>query len=142
MFLRKLLDEEIIQIKKSKESANKTIKQQRKKLTEEIKLHQRTSHSTKVALLIKQLDQLDLISGLPVNIKVEDKFLCMNYDLLKKLERSLDKSNLRWTWIKIEGNSLIIRYQNQINNGTMELYGLPAHQVDLLEGLPTMDLKA
>ena len=41
MFLRKLTDEESERIKKSKEAANKVIKEQRKKLLTEIKAYQK-----------------------------------------------------------------------------------------------------
>ena len=71
-------------------------------------------------------------------IRVEEMSVCMNYDLLKKLERSLNKSNPRWCWIDIEGRSLVIRYQNQTNKGIMEIFELPSYQVDLLKGLPVI----
>ncbi|MHB1651649.1 MAG: hypothetical protein ACYCVD_04120 [Desulfitobacteriaceae bacterium] len=141
MFLRKLTDEDIERIKKAKDAANKTTKEQRKKLMTEIKIYQRTAHVTKVNLLIKQLDELGVIIGHPVIIKVDDMSLCMNHDLLKKFERSLDKSDFWNPNIKIEGKTLFISYQKHPNRGTVELYELPLYQVELLTGLPTIDLK-
>jgi len=141
MFLRKLTDEESERIKKSKEAANKVIKEQRKKLLTEIKAYQRKALSHQVSLLIKQLDALILITGHPVIIKVDDESLCMNYDLLKKFAVSFYKGNFWTTDLKIEGKSLFISYQKHPNRGTVELFELPAHQVELLKGLPLIDLK-
>lgn len=133
MFLRKLTEEEINQIKKSKDAANKTIKVQRKKLAEKAKFYRSVRH---------ELGELQLITGHPVIIKVEDRGICLNYDLLKKLERSLDKSDFGRSWVRIEEKYLSIRYEKQGQKGTMELIELPAYQVELLDGLPTIDLEA
>ena len=74
-------------------------------------------------------------------IKVDDESLCMNYDLLKKFAVSFYKGNFWTTDLKIEGKSLFISYQKHPNRGTVELFELPAHQVELLKGLPLIDLK-
>jgi len=141
MFIRKLTDEEIERIKKSKDDANKIIKAQRKKLQAEIKTYQKTTHFNKLNLLIKQLDKLSVITESPVLVKVEGVSLCINYDLLKKFERALYKSNLRCSDIKIDGKSLMIRYGKHGQSGAVELFELPEHQVKLLTVLPTINLK-
>ena len=141
MFLRKLTDEELVQIKKSKDDANKVIKAQRKKLQADIKIYQRTTNSTKLNRLIKQLDELSVITESPVLVKVEGVSLCVNYDLLKKFERSLYKSNFRCSDIKIHVKSLIIRYGKHGQSGAVELFELPEHQVKLLTVLPIINLK-
>lgn len=139
MFLRKLTDDEIKKIKKLKDAANRTIKTQRKKLTAEMKQYR--NNSRKVASMINQLDYLSVITGYPVVVKVEDESVCLNYDLLKKFERSLYKSGLSCASIKIESKSLIVRYGKYGQSGILELTELPAYQTELLAGLPTIDLK-
>jgi len=144
MFLRKLTDEEIERIKKSKDAANKVIKNQRKKLQAEIKereKHRPSFKDIKLRSLMKQLEYLNTVTGHPVIVKVEDVSLYVNYDLLKKFERSLDKSNLHQCSSIFTTDTLIINYGKHGQIGTIEVYGLPAYQVELLTGLPTIDFK-
>jgi hypothetical protein len=145
MFLRKLTDEELEKIKKAKDKANIIIKSRRKKLMEEIKLNQNAFHIHQVEVLNKQLDELKAAIGHPMIIKVEDASLYLNYDLLNKFERSLDKSAFWNPDITIKEKSLIIQYQKFPNKGTVagtvELFELPPYQVELLDGLPMMDLR-
>ena len=72
--------------------------------------------------LQNRFSALPIITGFPVIVKVEDMSLCMNYDLLKKFERSLDKSDLRSFSIKIEGNSLVIKYLKFGQSGHLKLF--------------------
>jgi len=144
MFLRKLTDEELARIKKAKDTANKAIKARRKKLAEEIKQRHKyrpTFKDVKLRSLGQQLEKTQPVIGHPVIITVGDQHLFMNYDLLKKFERSFNRGDLWTNDLKIEGNSLIIKYKNFPNRGTVELYELPAYQVELLTGLPSIDLK-
>lgn len=141
MFLRKLTDEELEKIKKAKNKANIIIKSRRKKLREEIKLNQKVFHMHQAELLNNQLDELKLVIGHPMIIKVEASSLYLNYDLLNKFDRSLDKSNFRNPDITIKEKCLVIWYQKYRSEGTIDLFELPANQVELLEGLPIMDLR-
>lgn len=143
MFLRDLTDKEIEKIKKYKDSANAITKIQRKKLQAEIKARwkRNPTFDKKREALERQLEAHTVIIGRPVIVKVEDLSLCLNYDLLKKFERSLYKSNLACNRIKIEGKSLIIRYGKYGQSGIFELAELPTYQTELLTGLPTIDLK-
>jgi len=144
MFLRKLTDDELEQIKKSKDAANRVIKAQRNKLQAEIKERKKFCPSfkdIKLRSLIKQLEYLNTITGHPVIVKVEDVSLYMNYDLLKRFAHSLDKSNLHQCSSIFTTDTLIINYGKHGQSGTAEVYGLPAYQVELLTGLPTIDLK-
>lgn len=141
MFLRKLTDEELEKIKKAKDAANVIIKMQRRGLIAKIKLNEKAFHMRQVDSLNMQLSDLNAIIGHPMIIKVEDASLYLNYDLLSKFERSLDKSDFWNPDIRIQEKSLIIRYEKLPNGGAVELFELPAYQVELLGGLPTMDLK-
>lgn len=143
MFLRDLTDEEIEKIKKYKESANVIIKMQRRGLTSKIKaLHKgKPTYDKKRAELENQREAHSVITGRPVIVKIGYDVVTLNYDLLKKYERSLDKGNFHSQRIKIEENHLIIRYEKHGQSGILELYQLPAHQLDLLDGLPIIDLK-
>ena len=140
MFLRDLTDEEIEKIKKYKDSANAIIKVQRRGLTAKIKLNQKAFHIHQVELLAKQLEAHSVVTGRPVIVKVGYDVITLNYDLLKKYARSLVKGSFYSRWIKIEGAHLSIRYEKHGQSGTVELYELPVHQVDLLDGLPIVDL--
>lgn len=129
MFLRELTDKEIAKIRKTKDVANKLIKTRRDNLMAEIDL------------LKKQLVALKAISGHPLIIKAGCASICVNYDLLKKFERSFNKGDFLSNGIKIEGKSLIIGYKKQTNKGVVELFELPLYQVELLDGLPSIDFK-
>ena len=139
MTLRGLTDEEIEKIKKYKDSANVIIKMQRRGLTAKIKVNQKAFHVREAELLAKQLETHTVIIGRPVIVKVGYDVITLNYDLLKKYERSLDKGNFYSRWSKIEENHLVIWYEKHGQSGTLELYQLPAHQVDLLDGLPLVN---
>ena len=140
MFLRELTDEELEKIKKAKDAANVIIKMQRRGLMAKIKLNEEAFHIHQVELLAKQLELLTLITGRPVIVKIGYDVIYLNYDLLKKYERSLDKGNFYSQWTKIEGKNLITRYEKHGQSGTVELLELPAHQVDLLDGLLIVEL--
>jgi len=139
---RDLTDVEIEKIKKYKDSANKVIKDQRKKLQAEIKARwkRNPTFDKKREALERQLEIHSVITGHPVIVKFGYDVIYLNYDLLKKFERSIDKGNFFSNWAEIEENHLVIRYEKHGQNGTLELYQLPAHQVDLLDGLPIVDL--
>ena len=142
MIPRDLTDVEIEKIKKYKDSANKVIKDQRKKLQAEIKARwkRNPTFDKKREALERQLEIHSVITGHPVIVKFGYDVIYLNYDLLKKFERSIDKGNFFSNWAEIEENHLVIRYEKHGQNGTLELYQLPAHQVDLLDGLPIVDL--
>lgn len=159
MFLRKLTDEELDRIKKLKSA----IKEQRQKLQAAIKNQRKRIQSETKRLkgkardvdmfqplkalqdhlceLQSQFNALPIITGLPVVVKVEGVFLCINYDLLQKFNRSLDKSNFWQYDFKIEGVSLIIHYKKHGQKGTFELFETPSYKTELLTDLPTIDLK-
>lgn len=162
MFLRKLTDEELERIKKSKgtikeqrQSLQVAVKKQRKSIQEENKrLRSLKGKDQNVDMyqplkimqdhlcdLQNRFNALPIITGLPVLIKLDDRSLCMNYELLKKFGTSLDKGDFWQYQLKISEKSLIIKYGKHGQNGTVEIYGLPAYQMELLSSLPTIDLE-
>jgi len=159
MFLRKLTEEEVEQIKKAKATIKNqrqelqgVIKKQRKRIQEETKRLKGKDRNVDLFQVLKSLQDhlsdlcnrfnaLPIITGHPVIIKVEDASLCLNYDLLSRFDRSLDRSDFWNPDIKIDGKSLIVSYQKHTNMGTVELFELPADQVELLKGLPIIDLR-
>ena len=74
-------------------------------------------------------------------IKVNDLSMCIDLDILKKFSVSFYKGDFWTNDLKIVDKSLVIGYQKFPNRWTVELFELPAHQVELLDGLPIMDLK-
>lgn len=159
MFLRKLEDEELERIKKSKDTIKAqrqnlqvAIKKQRKRIQEETKRLKGKVRDVDMYRpleilqdhlcdLQNRFNALPIITGLPVIIKVEDMSLYMNYVLLNEAAKSLNKSNFRQYDFKIDDRSLIIRYEKHGQSGTLKLLESPAYQTELLEGLPTIDLK-
>lgn len=160
MLLRKLTDKEVERIKKLKDDIKEqrqelqgAIKKQRKSIQEEtkrlkgVKAKDPDMFQTLNALrdhlcdLQNRFNALPIITGIPVTIKVGDMTLCMNYELLKKFDRSLDKSDFWQYHFEIKENFLVIRYQKHGQNGNTKLYELPPDQTELLDGLPIIDLK-
>ena len=143
MIPRELTDEELEKIKKYKDSANKVIKGHRKKMQADIKARWKSNPTfdSKREALERQLEAYTVITGRPVIVKVGYDVIYLNYDLLKKFERSLDKGNFYSQRTKIEENHLVIRYEKHGQSGAVQLYELPSHKVDLLDGLPIIDLK-
>ena len=140
MFLRELTDEELENIKKFKDSANVIIKMQRRGLAAKIKVSQKAFHIHQAEILIKELDNLKVVTGHPVIVKDRYDVIYLNYDLVNKCGRSLDKGNFYSQWSEIKENHLAVRYEKHGQSGTLDLYQLPAHQVDLLDGLPIVNL--
>lgn len=146
MFLRKLTDQEIERIKKAKDTANRAIKEQRKRLQAEIKqlekLHQYSSQ--KFESLNQQLEALKVITGFPVIIKADNWSMFVNYTLLKKIESSLNRSDFWHVSLETKSedrvNTLLIKYHSQTHKGQMEIYGLLRYQVELLARLPVISL--
>jgi len=144
MFLRKLEDEELKRIKKSKDAANAIIKTQREKLVAEIKGYGNYSiyHAVdlKLRALEQKLERTQMVMGHPVIVSFNGRSAYVDYDIFNKFNHSLDKSGFWNHNIKIEGASLIIRYTKHGQSGGVELF-IPAHQAELLIGLPTIDLE-
>ena len=142
MLLRQLTDEETVKIKKSKDAANKIIKEQRKKLVKEIKGYRSYNPyavDLKLRSLEQKLEKMQPVIGHPAIVNLEGMSVYVDYDILNKFGRSLDKSGFWSHTTKIEGASLIIRYSKHGQSGGVELF-IPAYQAELLEGLPSIDI--
>jgi len=159
VFLRKLTDEEIDRVKKSKDVVKEQrqnlqgdIKNQRKKIQDETKrlkgkprdvdMFQHLTHlQDHLYILQAQFGALPIITGIPVIVLVEDESISMNYELLKKFDNSLDKSDFWQYDFKIKDDILIVDYRKHGQSGTVQLAGLPLDKTELLTGLPIIDLK-
>jgi len=130
--VRKLTDEEKAKIKAAKQAANDTIKAKRKTIQAQIKELEKATPFSKTQILKSledQLDELQLITGHPAHISIDGDSVCLNYDMVKKLDWSLRRvsRNMRVR----PGLSLTFEYPT----GMVELYELPAYQVKLLSNL-------
>jgi hypothetical protein len=143
MYIRPLTNEEAAKIKKAKQAANEVLKEQRKDLTKEINNLRKVpgSYGKKATLddLEQQLKKLQAITGNPVIFSMNGNTMCIDYELLKKLNKSLDPRRFSRK-IGIEKKQLTIEYwRNQHHKGTITLYELPLYQ--LLNGLPTVKIE-
>ena len=145
MLLRKLTDEETVKIKKSKDGANKIIREQRKKLVREISGYRDYSPNNSVDLKLRalkqRLEKTQLVIGHPVIVNIEGMSVLVDYDRLNKFGNSLGRSGFWNHTTKIEGASLILRYRKHDQSGAVELF-IPDYQAELLKGLPSIDLTA
>lgn len=139
--VRKLTDRQKADINEAKRKANEVIRARRKAITAEIrKLEklEKTAITRSVALtcLDDQLNELKPVTGRPAHVSVNGGSVCLDYDLLYKLDRSLAKRYWHRTmWVQ-PGISLTIEYQT----GTAELYELPSYWVGMLSDLPIIEL--
>jgi len=163
VFLRKLTDKELEQIKKAKagikeqrQSLQGAVKKQRKSIQEETKRLKGKAQDADIlqnleeyglnalrdnlTTLQNQFNALPIITGLPVIVRIGEESLRMNYELLNKFDRLLDKSNLSVQRIKIDGRSLIVRYGKYGQSGSLELLEPVEYLVDPLTWLPAIDL--
>ncbi len=137
-YVRKLTDEEKAQIRTAKQAANNTIKAKRKAIQKQIKELEKATPFSKTQILKsleEQLDELRIVTGQPVYVSIGGETVCLNYELLEKLYRSLKRFSHRTMRVQ-QGVSLTVEYQT----GMVELYELPPYQVELLKGLPVIEL--
>lgn len=149
MFLKKLSDEEIKLIKKAKDAANKGIKEKRKRLLLVLKACKKSNAYQRDTLkhLERQLDACSIIVGLPVILSDDGESIILDYNLLKKLDSSLKRSQFDYVLPRvsvIHGKKYCtVHYRNQFRQGVegrIELLELPENQVEALIDLPVIDL--
>lgn len=142
MYIRKLTDEDKTLIRKAKQKANDEIKKERKVLLAHIrKLERKAGYFSRAELRIldNRLETLKPVTGSPVIAIVGDNSICLKYNTLEKLSRSLRRSGYR-------GIASIINTDNRktlhvkYDKGEFELFELPLYQVNLLHGLPIIEI--
>lgn len=149
MDLIKLTDEELKRIKDFKNEVNNRIREQNKKYTadiQEIKHNKkRRTYSQSERINIDNLKSKikDVFTGLPMILSIGGNIIYMDYNLLRKIEKSLNKSNL-YSDIHIDSEhglkELVIQYHDlaQTRNGIIQLYEETIYQNELLTGLPVI----
>ena len=140
MYVRTLTAEDKAKIKLVKESANKSIKEQSKKLTKLIqKVRKNPSMASELRMLERERYNLRelLITGSPVTAECLGETILLDYDLLKKLYGSLAK--YRTVIAKIESFDLQIDYRKGKNRGHMVLHEVNSYQ-RLAGSLPIINL--
>lgn len=142
-----LSDDEMSQIKAAKIAANLIIMDQKKKLTERLtrlrKKQERLGYS-ETKQLEQQRDSLNILTGLPVYVKVADgEPILLDFELLKKFDRKIDPSLFDRT-VRIENRSLYLDYRTFKDpriGGVIELYDRAKFWNVLPVSLPTIDLR-
>ncbi|MFA5385091.1 MAG: hypothetical protein WC364_10580 [Eubacteriales bacterium] len=136
MYIRPLTDFETNQISEAKREANKNLTKQRQAVAREIK--KATYGPLKTELLVKH-ERLQPITGRPVFVSLDGETMPLDYELLKKLDRSLERRFWSRT-MTIKGVpeklALVIEYAT----GEIGINQLPDHQMELLKGLPVVRL--
>lgn len=134
MYLRPLTDAELVIIREAKKTANAAIKKQRDTLARKIK---KDNLSISVlADLNREFKALQYITEQPVIISLDGEQMSLNYELLKKLNKSLEKRGWSRT-VAIRKSTLVIEYPA----GEIGINQLPDYQLELLGALPVVDLK-
>lgn len=137
MAIRALTSDELDMIKTVKQSANdritgyrRRLKQNRKRLT----ARERTDLENKLAYY-------ERITGKPIVVMIDGREIYLDYELLQKFIRSLDRQKFMFYSFAIAGSEfnrvLMITYDNgpfAVGSGTAELFELPSRQRDLLSG--------
>jgi len=140
MYVRPLTNEDKAKIKLVKESVNKSIREQSKKLTKLIqKARKNPDMASELRRLERERDNLQelLITGSPVTVECLGETTLLDYFLLSKLYRSLAKHQT--VIAKIEGNNLLIDYRKGKNRGHVVLHEVNSYQ-RLAGSLPIINL--
>lgn len=139
MNIRPLTADEIAKSKIAKDTANKIIRAHRKELSKQIKQIQKCNPvSFTLKFLIKEYEALRTIKGTPVIVALTDDTICVNYEILRKLAKSL---NRQWYCeTKIENSMLTTTYQKGYRKGVFSLNELPTYQTKLLSELPIIEI--
>ncbi len=149
MNIRPLTDTEKELIRKAKRKANKVLQARRKEITKQIEKEKRINHrhiGAAIQALEQKRDAIQLIAGSPVLVSANGLSMCLNYELLRKLNTSLSprywNRSLRLRTVPTLGPILLIEYEriHGGGNGRIELYELPEYQRSLLDGLPTVEV--
>lgn len=138
MNIRPLTDKEIAKSKTAKNTANTVIRAQQKELTRKINKLRKTAYLSAYAHLIEEREALRTITGNPVIITINNDTICLDYEILRKLDKLLN-----WRWYreaKIEKSTLIITYQKSNGKGVFSLNELPKYQTNLLSKLPIVEI--
>lgn len=133
MHIRPLTDPELERIREVKQLANDVLKLQRQEITRQIK---KMLHGAEKELMQWKRDHIKDITGKPVIVSLDGEGIGLNYELLQRLNRSLEKRGWHRE-INIKRNTLTIQYPR----GIIELNEFPAYQLDVLGDLPVVDLK-
>lgn len=120
LYLRPLTKEETDKIKAAKIAANKILSEQKKER------------------LIKNRENIKLITGNPVRLKIDGHILLVNYDLLQKLMRKLKGWNV---FLQVRKSVLEISYTRKKDSGVFELFELPPYHANLLADMPIVEVE-
>ncbi|MEN1989851.1 hypothetical protein [Paenibacillus hubeiensis] len=139
--LRALSADEKKCISKAKKLANSAITRKRATLSAQIRACTAPIQTQQKQDLRRQLDSLSPIKGYPAIIEDRDRNMVIDYELLRRLTRSLKHRRVD---IRIEpGGLLAIDHEdpfNSHNHGEIELYEIPSYQQMLLTDLPVITI--
>jgi hypothetical protein len=138
--IRDLTADELEQVQVAKQVANDELKEMRKTLR--FQMRNRTFQERE-----KHLALLAAIQGKPIIASLDGSQMYLDYDLLSKFTKKLDRQRLQYEMRLLGSNDfdrrLRIDYQDGWRNGThgtLELLELSPRKRDLLKNLPLVDL--
>lgn len=126
--LRKLTEEEKSLIKKAKARANESLEFRRKALREQYR-------KQRAIRILEEIDRIQNVTGSPVELHVLDESMIINYDLVRKFTGKLKGYELR-----VRNGILCIVEQGKKRDIWVELYSLPDYQIEVLTGLPVIEI--
>lgn len=94
--------------------------------------------------LLLQFDMNRDIKGYPVIVSLDDKQIILDYELLRRLFRTLKNRN-KVLSIETSSGSAVLVISHHVNlwgkdKGYIELIGVPPHKAELLTDLPIVDI--
>jgi len=143
MPIRALTDDELDQSQTAKQHANERLKNMRSTLRQQ----RRGLSSKQLGELEHRISEFKAIKDKPVTFVLDGERISLDYAFLTKFTKSLDKQGF-WYDFRIHGadfdRTLTIRYRHQHRedcHGQVELFQISARQLDLLQGLPEVELE-
>ncbi|MFB5192772.1 hypothetical protein [Alicyclobacillus fastidiosus] len=143
MQIRTLNDRELDQIKAAKKAANDKLTDWRRSLRRNRK--SLTTHER--ANLENNLAAHKRVTGKPVVVVVDGNEIYLNYELLQRFLKSLDRQRFTFYSFCVEGlgfsRRLSVSYGQPLYGrgyGVVEFFELPPRQRDLLSELPRVEL--
>ncbi|MGG3278882.1 hypothetical protein [Paenibacillus solani] len=150
--MRTLTAEEKALSKAAKQRANKHLQAQRRDIDARIRKLKNApdpeypvSHHRSTAVLAAESEMLQDVKGDPVVLKLDGSSIILNYEMLRRLIRSL--KNRQWNMsLDTSTGSPVLIITHHINlwgkdRGYIELYDLPSYQKELLTELPVIEIE-
>lgn len=143
--MRQLTTDEKAQCETTRKRANKQLQEQRKSIGLQIrKLPTTCDVSARRAALLRQFDAIRDVKGAPVIAQLEGDQIVLDYELFRRLIRTLRNRHVNLKIDRSEGRPVLTVTHSESyyskNAGKIELYELQHCQQELLSELPVIKI--